>query len=57
MQKFDIVCISVSYLKSDTSSSNDDMNIPGYNMFRANHPSGNRGEFAFIIKSLCLLKC
>ena len=57
MQKFDIVCISVSYLKSDTSSSNDDLNIPGYNMFRANHPSGNRGEFALITKSLCLLKC
>ena len=23
-------------------SNNDNLNIPGYNMFRADHPSGNR---------------
>ena len=42
MHKFDIICISESYLNSDTSSSDDNLNIPGYNMSRADHPSGNR---------------
>ena len=32
MHKFDIICISESYLNSDTSSSNGNLNIPGYNM-------------------------
>ena len=32
MHKFDIVCISESYLNSDTSSSDDKLNITGYKM-------------------------
>ena len=40
MHKFDIICISKSYLNSDTSSSDNNLNIPGYNMSRADHPSG-----------------
>ena len=31
MHKFDITCISESYLNSDTSRSDDNLNIPGYN--------------------------
>ena len=42
MHKFDIICICESYLNSDTSPSNDKLNIPSYKMFRADHPSGNR---------------
>ena len=42
MHKFDIICISESYLNSDTSSSDDNLNIPGYKMSHADHPSGNR---------------
>ena len=42
MYKFDIICISESYLNSDTSSSDDNLNIPGYKMSHADHPSGNR---------------
>ena len=42
MHKFDIICISESYLNSDTSSSDGNLNIPGYNMSGADHPSGNR---------------
>ena len=41
MHKFDITCVSESYLNSDTSWSDDNLNIPGY-MSRAEHPSGNR---------------
>ena len=42
MHKFDIICIFESYLNSDTLSNDDNMNIPGYNMSHADHPSGNR---------------
>ena len=42
MHEFDIICISESHLNSDTSSNNDNLNITGYNMSRANHRSGNR---------------
>ena len=41
MHKFDIICISESYLNSDTWSSDGNLNIPGYNMSRADQPSGN----------------
>ena len=42
MHKFDVICISESYLNSDTSSNDNNLNMPGYNMSRADHPSGNR---------------
>ena len=42
MHKFDIICISESYLNSDTSSNDNNLNIPGYNMSRADHLSGNQ---------------
>ena len=44
MHKFDIICIFKSYLNSDTSGtpSAGNLNIPGYNISRADHPSGNR---------------
>ena len=41
MHKFDIICISESYLNSVTLSSDDNLNIPGY-MSRGDHRSGNR---------------
>ena len=42
IQKFDIICISESYLNSDILSSDEKLNITGYDMFRADHPSGDR---------------
>ena len=42
LQKFDIICISESYLNLDILSSDDNLNIAGYDMVRADHPSGNR---------------
>ena len=44
MHRFDIICISKSCLNSGTSSSDYNLNIPGYNMYRADHPSGSRRE-------------
>ena len=42
MYKFDIICITELYPNSDTSSNNDNLNTTGYNMSRADHPSGNQ---------------
>ena len=42
MHRFDTICISESYLNSGISSSNDQFNISGYSMSRADHRSGNR---------------
>ena len=41
MHKFDVICTPESYLNSDTSSSDDKLNIADYNASRADHPSGN----------------
>ena len=53
MHKFDIICVSESYLYPDFSSSDDNLNIPGYGMSRADYPYGNQhggaciGDFAY----------
>ena len=54
MHKFDIICISKSYLNSDTLSSDDTLNTHGYNVSRARYPSGNRrgGVCIYYKKSL-----
>ena len=49
MHKLDIICISESCLNSDTSSNDDNLNIPGYNLSRADHPSGNRRGGVYIL--------
>ena len=57
MHKFDIICISESYLKSDTSSNNDNLNIPGSSMSRADHPSENwRGGVCIYYKESLPIK-
>ena len=42
LHNFDIICISESYLNSENFSCDDNLNITGYNMIRADHHSGNR---------------
>ena len=57
MHKFDVICTPESYLNSDTSSSDDKLNIADYNASGADHPSGNWREGFFIYCVLYLLKC
>ena len=54
MHKFDIIYISESYLNIDTSSSDGNLNIPGYNMSCADQPSENRlgGDCIYYKESL-----
>ena len=44
IHQFDIICLSETYLNSDISSDNENLDIPGYRLVRSNHPSNdNRG--------------
>ena len=38
MFKYDFICISEKYLDSTISSDNNNLNISGYNLIRADHP-------------------
>ena len=40
--KFDVICISETYLDSDTSDDDDNLKIAGYNLIRADHPSNTK---------------
>ena len=39
INKFDIICVSGSYLDSTLSSDNEDITIKGYKFVRADHPN------------------
>ena len=57
MNKFNIICISETYLNSDTKPRNDNLSIPGYNVPRADHSSGNRrGEDCIYYKESLPIK-
>ena len=38
----DIICLSETYLDSTMQSDNDNLEIPGYNLVRSDHPSNNK---------------
>ena len=42
INKFDIICVSESYLDSTFSSDSEDINIKGYKLVRANHPNNTK---------------
>ena len=42
IHKFDIICLSETYLDSSTTSDDDNLTISGYNLIRSNHPSNNK---------------
>ena len=52
--KFDAICLLESYLDSSTASNNDDLNIKGYNLYRADHPNNAKtgGVCPYIRESL-----
>ena len=56
MHRFDIICISESYLNSDTSSSDDNLNIPDYNTPRTDHPVNRRGGVCIYYKESMPIK-
>ena len=59
IHKFDIICLSETYLNSETLSSDENMNIPDYNRIRADHLSNTRcgGVWIYFKESLPLRLC
>ena len=41
IHKFDVVCLSETYLNTNISNDNS-LEVPGYNLFRADHPSNTK---------------
>ena len=42
IDRFDIICISETYLDSNTSPDDNNLEISGYNLIRSDHPSNNK---------------
>ena len=57
IKKFDVVCLSETYLDSSYLSDNDNFYLPGYNLVRADHPSNAKnGGVCIYFKKLCFFK-
>ena len=55
--KFDIICLSETFLNSSYRSDDSDLHINGYNLIRADHPSDNkRGGVALYCKDYLPLR-
>ena len=46
--KFDIICLSEIYLSFNPAPRNDNLEIPGYNLIRSDHPSNSKRRGACI---------
>ena len=57
IHKFDIICLSETYLDSSTTSDDDNLAISGYNLIRSDHPSNNkRGGVCIYYKNFLPLR-
>ena len=57
IHKFDIICISKTYLDSSTASDDNNLEIPGYTLVRSDYPSNNkRGGVCIYYKSFLPLR-
>ena len=48
VHKFDIICLSETYLNSEIPSDDENLEIPGYNLVREDHPSNSKRGGAFV---------
>ena len=52
IHKFDVICLSETYLNSETLSNIKKLNVPGYNLIKADHLTNtNAGKFASTSKN------
>ena len=63
--KFDVICISETYLNSDTSTADENLEIAGYILIRTDHPSNikrtgvciyYKHSLAFQLLDICYLE-
>ena len=52
INKFDVICLSESYLGSSIAYDKDDLNIKGYNLYGTDHPNNVRCVCVSIRESL-----
>ena len=53
IHNFDIICLSETFLNSKTAPNDPNVEIPGYNMYRADHPSNcKRGGICIFYKAI-----
>ena len=52
----DVVCLSETYLDSSNLCDNDNLNPPGYNVVKTNHPSNKKGGVSIYLKNSLPLK-
>ena len=46
--KFDIICLSETYLNSKIPSDDENLEIPGYNLVGEDHPSNSKRDGVFV---------
>ena len=56
VHSFDIICLSGTYLNSETPHYDTRMELPGYNLFRSNHTSNNKRGVCIYYKSTLPLR-
>ena len=57
IHKFDIICLSETYLDSSLTSDDDNLTISGYNLIHSDHPSNNkRGDVCIYYKNVLHLR-
>ena len=56
IHKFDIICISETYLDSSTPSDDSNFEISGYTLVRSDHPSNNKRGGVHLLQKLFTFK-
>ena len=57
IHKYDVVCLSETYLNTSISSDDDSYEVPGSNLFRTDHPSNTkRGGVCIYYRNSLALK-
>ena len=52
VHNFDIICLSETYINSEIPSDDENLEIPGYNLVREDHPSKRGGVCVYYKSSL-----
>ena len=56
IHKFDIICLSETYLDSSTTSDDNNLAISGYNLIRSDHPFNNKRGVSIYYKNFLPLR-